>query len=50
MGNDYRGVLLRKKSKRFDRLSPEAMIDYNISLISKTMGIAIVRMDFEDSL
>ena len=44
------GVLLRKTANKFDGINTGAVRIYHKSHISKTTGIAVVRMAFEDTL
>lgn len=44
------GMLLRKTAKKFDGLDPEVIRCYHKNHISKTMGIAVVGIAFEDTL
>ena len=44
------GMLLCKTAKKFDGLKPEVVRAYHKSHISKTMGISVVVMGFEDSV
>ena len=43
-------MLLCKTAKKFDGLKPEVVRAYHKSHISKTMGISVVVMGFEDSV
>ena len=44
------GVLLRKTAKTFDGINPEAVRAYHKYHISKTIGISVLGVGFEDSL
>ena len=43
-------VVLRKTVKKFDGLNPDSARAYDKYHISKTIGIALARIDFDDSL
>ena len=46
----FPGVVLRKTSRKFDGLNPEAVRAYYNSHISNNIGITVLGVYFEDSL